>query len=378
MWQPCSIPSVQPVARRPGGPRNDGHPIRPRDSALTADSLTSGHKPFEESASPFPKTAFSPEAVALLGISAIRGVGFQTMVRLRGIEGVSDILRAQSVSAFENAIAQAGAKIPANSLPDTWNGLERLITNTGEAAAAKLSEAGTAICFLGNPSFPQTLASLPDQYRPLWIFYRGDLSILQRPCVTVVGTRDPTQHGEFLSRYAVSCVRPFGTPVVSGLARGVDRIVHEWCLRLGLPTVSVMGTGMLTTYPARHAGLGDEIVKSGGLLISEYFPHQGPTAENFVWRNRLQAALGRVTIPAEWAKKSGTAHTVRFAHKFNRKVFSISLSGLARHQDAGIGDHHFDLPDSHHSFVEELEAAIKDDPVPAPAVPQMDLFGNPR
>lgn len=346
---------------------------------MTTSSCTGAHHDSAKSAgSAAPADSYTPEAIALLGISALHGIGFQTMVRLRGREGVSDILKAQSLPAFERSIGDAGGRISTASIPDNWPELKRLIWTTGSDAVSRLRDAGVSICFHGEPRFPQTLASLPDKYRPLWIFYRGDLTILQRPCVTVVGTRDPTDQGEFLARYAVSCARTFETPVVSGLARGIDRIVHEWCLRVGLPTVSVMGTGMLTTYPAKHTGLGDEIVKAGGLLISEYFPHQGPSGENFVWRNRIQSALGRVVIPAEWAKKSGTAHTVRFARKFNRQVFSLSASGVPRPPDSGDGDQHFALPDAHHSFIEALASALKDDPDPAPPRLQMDLFGNSR
>jgi len=182
---------------------------------------------------------------------------------------------------------------------------------------------------------------------------------------------------EFLARYAVSCAGEFDTPVVSGLAHGIDRIVHEWCLRIGLPTISVLGTGILNTYPVRHTGLGNEIVENGGLLLSEYFPDQGPSAQNFVWRNRLQAALGCIVIPAEWARKSGTAHTVRFAQKFKHQVFSLSATGVLRKPDAGEGDLHFDLPHDHTRFVDAMASVINAISVSTPAA-QTDLFSNTR
>src|SRR5262249_50326 len=123
--------------------------------------------------------------------------------------------------------------------------------------------------------------------------------------------------------------------------------------------------------PARHVGLGQRIVKAGGLLLSEYLPDQGPSAQSFVWRNRLQAALGRVVIPAEWARKSGTAHTVRFAHKFTRPVLSISQSGVPRAWDAGEGDVHFELLADHAAFVETMASALHN-----ATAAQMDLFGD--
>jgi DNA processing protein len=318
---------------------------------------------------------YPTEAIALLGISRIHGVGFQTMVRLGGRDSIRAILKAGDVHVFERSIAEAGGRLTA--LPADWIALHRLIWQLGIEAASHLVSAGVRFCFHGDPDFPRALANLPQTYRPLWLFFRGDIGLLDGPCVTVVGTREPTNVGEFLARYAVSCAAEFDTPVVSGLAHGIDRIVHEWCLRIGLPTISVLGTGILNTYPVRHTGLGNEIIENGGLLLSEYFPDQGPSAQNFVWRNRLQAALGRIIIPAEWARKSGTAHTVRFAQKFKRQVFSLSATGVLRKPDAGEGDLHFDLPHDHTRFVEAMASVINANADSTPAA-QMDLFSNTR
>jgi DNA protecting protein DprA len=318
---------------------------------------------------------YPPEAIAFLGISRLHGVGFQTMVRLGGRDGVQTLLKAGDVAGFQHRISEAGGKLTSNSTPADWDALRRIIWKQGKETVSQLAAAGVQFCFYGDPDFPREFAELPESDRPLWIFFRGDIRLLARACVTVVGTRDPTDDGEFLARYAVSCAREFATPVVSGLAHGVDRIVHEWCLRIGLPTISVLGTGMLTTYPVRHTGLGNSIVDTGGLLLSEYLPDQGPSAQNFVWRNRLQAALGRIVIPAEWAQKSGTAHTVRFARKFKHQVFSLSTSGAPRKPNAGEGDLHFDLPHDHTRFVDAMASALNASPDTVPAA-QMDLFGK--
>jgi DNA protecting protein DprA len=320
---------------------------------------------------------YPSEAIALLGISDLHGIGFQTMVRLGGRDGIRDILKAKDVRHFEQAIGEAGGRLPVGTVRADWSDLRRQIWTTGAHTASLLAAAGVKFCFRGDPEFPKAFIDLPSAYQPMWLFYRGDIAVLDRPGITIVGTRQPTLNGDFLARYSVSCAREFDAPVISGLAQGIDRIVHEWCLQIGLPTVSVMGTGMLTTYPAKHGGLGDSIVAAGGLLISEYLPQQGPTGENFVWRNRLQSALGRVVIPAEWARKSGTAHTVRFARKLSRPVFSISLSGAPHAPDAGDGDRHFELPRDHAAFMEAMRSEISA-PVASkdPATSQMDLFSD--
>jgi len=322
-------------------------------------------------------SGYPTEAIAFLGISELQGIGFQTMFRLGGREGIRDILKAGDERQFAQAVAEAGGRLTADSLRNGWGELRRRIWANGTQIAGVLADSGVNFCFQGDPEFPKALHNLPSAYQPLWLFYRGDIGVLDRPAITIVGTRLPTLNGDFLARYCVSCAREFAAPVISGLAQGIDRVVHEWCLQIGLPTVSVMGTGMLTTYPTKHVGLSDAIVAAGGLLVSEYLPHQGPTGENFVWRNRLQAALGRVVIPAEWARKSGTAHTVRFARKLSRPVFSISLAGGQRTPDAGEGDRHFVLPHDHGSFMDAIRSEMSVHSISKDSTrTQMDLFSD--
>jgi DNA processing protein len=348
------------------------------------NALSRPDSPYDTSSSESPDRAqqlceagYPTDAIALLGMSDLHGIGFHTMVRLGGRDGIRDILKAKDVRHFEQAVGEAGGRLASDTVPADWNDLRRRIWTSGSQIASLLIAAGVKFCFLGDREFPRALIGLPSTLQPMWLFYRGDIAVLNRPSITIVGTREPSVNGDFLARYSVSCAREFDAPVVSGLAHGIDRIVHEWCLQVGLPTVSVMGTGMLTTYPAKHRGLGESIVDAGGLLISEYLPQQGPTAENFVWRNRLQSALGRIVIPAEWARKSGTAHTVRFARKLSRPVYSISLSGVPRAPDAGDGDRHFELPRDHAPFMEAVNSALLTPLASEEAnTSQPDLFGD--
>jgi hypothetical protein len=96
-------------------------------------------------------------------------------------------------------------------------------------------------------------------------------------------------------------------------------------LRFKVPTIAVLGTGILSEYPKGVMDLKERIVAGGGAIISEYLPHETYSAQNFVMRNRLQAALGRVLIPVEWNPKSGTAHTVRFAAALKRPIVYLRM-----------------------------------------------------
>jgi hypothetical protein len=138
------------------------------------------------------------------------------------------------------------------------------IWSLGQEAVQPLIERRVRFLFAGDPQFPSSVARMPEEMRPPWLFVAGDLELLERPSLAIVGTRDPTEDGEFLARYAVSCAKETEAPVVSGLAYGIDRLVHEWCLHISLPTISVLGTGILSTYPAKHAPLSDAILAAGG------------------------------------------------------------------------------------------------------------------
>jgi DNA processing protein len=313
---------------------------------------------------------YDREAVAFLGISRLKGVGFQTLFGIGGRSGITDLLEAHNVTEVARRISVA-PNAPAKSWD--WDELNRKIFGLGRELAEHLAEKRVRFLFSTDARFPRALATLPDELRPRWLFVAGDLELLERRCIAVVGTRDPTQDGEFLARYAVACAREVNAPVVSGLAHGVDRLVHEWCLRLSVPTISVLGTGILEPYPAKHVPLGNAILEAGGTLMTEYLPMQRPSAQQFVWRNRLQAALSLATVPVEWKRKSGTAHTVRFSRKLKRPVIGLRLDGIAPDPEAGEPDHIFAVPREHGMLIEALTKALLAGG-PMPDGRQQDLF----
>lgn len=297
---------------------------------------------------------FDREAIAFLGISRLKGVGFQTLSTLGGRAGIAELLDGRNVSEITKRISPQ----PNGSGATDWEDFNRKVLALGDELADFLLCKRVRFLFAGDPKFPAAFSCLPDDMRPQWLFIAGDLDLLERPSIAIVGTRDPTEDGEFLAKFTVSCAREAEAPVVSGLAYGIDRLVHEWCLRVGHPTVSVLGNGILAPYPAKHAPLSDAIVAAGGVVMTEYMPMAGPSANQFVWRNRLQAALGRTTIPVEWKRKSGTAHTVRFARKLGRPVIGVRIDGIPPHPEAGEPDLQFVVPNEHTNLVDALKRAL--------------------
>jgi DNA protecting protein DprA len=174
------------------------------------------------------------------------------------------------------------------------------------------------IIFIDHVDYPTQLLDLKDP--PQWLFVEGNANILREPSITAVGSRNVSDQGRWLAQYLGFCLNKFNVATVSGLADGVDQIVHRASLDSGLPTIAVLGTGILLDYPKGSQPLRKQIIEKGGAVITEYLPSDTYSAKNFVRRNRIQAALGRIVMPIEWSVKSGTAHTVKFAYDTHRPI----------------------------------------------------------
>ena len=168
--------------------------------------------------------------------------------------------------------------------------------------------------------FPESLRVLPDA--PYFLFCKGDISLLKKPALSVVGTRKPSSYGRVVTNRIVSKVAKQGIVIVSGLAYGIDSLAHRACLDEGGNTIAVLGSGFNRIYPPDHQGLADEIAQKG-LLVSEYTPSRSATRYTFPHRNRIIAALSSGTLITEASIKSGTIHTKEFALTYGKNIYSV-------------------------------------------------------
>ncbi|AWI52278.1 DNA-protecting protein DprA [Aquabacterium olei] len=197
-----------------------------------------------------------------------------------------------------------------------------------ERTAAWLAESPRHhVLSLADPRYPVALLDLADP--PILLFAQGDLTLLQRPAVAVVGSRHPTPQGADHAQAFSAAFSEVGVVVVSGLARGIDGAAHVGALegqarqpRAGGGTIAVVGTGPDVVYPKAHAGLAARIAEHG-LLLSEFVPGTPPLAAHFPKRNRLVAALSRGTLVVEAAVQSGSLITARLATELGREVLAI-------------------------------------------------------
>ncbi|MCX6804567.1 MAG: DNA-processing protein DprA [Patescibacteria group bacterium] len=143
------------------------------------------------------------------------------------------------------------------------------------------------------------------------------------PMIAIVGTRKPTDYGRQISYQLSSQLAKAGFCVVSGMALGVDAIVHKAAIEAGGKTIAVLGSGLDKPYPISNHGIYKEIASGAGAVISEYPLGTQAYKQNFPARNRIIAGLSLATIVTEADAKSGSLITANFALQANRTVMAV-------------------------------------------------------
>jgi DNA processing protein len=113
-----------------------------------------------------------------------------------------------------------------------------------------------------------------------------------------------------------------GGVVVSGMARGIDAEAHRGALDVHAGTIAVLGTGPDVAYPSAHQAL-HRAIAAAGLLLAELPPGERADAGSFPRRNRIIAALGRVTVVVEAGHRSGALITAAHALELGRQVAAV-------------------------------------------------------
>ena len=155
----------------------------------------------------------------------------------------------------------------------------------------------------------------------LWI--RGDVAVLARPGIAVVGTRQPSPYGLGMAEMLSRDLANRRLTILSGMARGVDTAAHKGALDAGGKTVAVWGTGIDVVYPKENKKLAERIVESGGTIVSEYRLGTFPAPQNFPVRNRILSGMSIGVLVIEAGEYSGTRITARCAMEQNRDVYAV-------------------------------------------------------
>lgn len=217
----------------------------------------------------------------------------------------------RALDALPDLIRKGGA---GHALPD----ISRI-----EAELAAGDRIGARLLVLGDAEFPEMLAAVDPPPPVLWTL--GDVSLMSRPCIGIVGARIASAGGQRIARGLAQQLGEAGHVVVSGMARGVDGAAHAGALETG--TVAVLGGGVDDVYPPDNADLYRQIVERG-CIVSESPVGARAQAKDFPRRNRIISGLSRGVIVVEAELRSGSLITARLAAEQGRDVFAVPGSPL--------------------------------------------------
>lgn len=185
----------------------------------------------------------------------------------------------------------------------------------------KLAETnGIAILVYEHPHYPPLLKTMSDP--PPVLYCKGDLKSFEEPSISVVGTRHPTPYGERVATSLSRDLAELKIVTVSGLARGIDTIVHHSTLAAGGKTIAVLGSGLLKIYPPENKKLANSI-SDHGILLSEFPLTAPPDPGQFPRRNRIIAGLSFGTVVVEANEKSGALITAQLAAEQGKDIFAV-------------------------------------------------------
>jgi DNA processing protein len=182
---------------------------------------------------------------------------------------------------------------------------------------------GARYLFVGQGLYPSLLAQI--ETAPPALIAKGDLRLLDRPAIAMVGARNASAAACRFARTLAQQLGEQDAVIVSGLARGIDTAAHDAAMDTG--TIGVIAGGIDVFYPpeneARQRAIGER-----GLLLAEQPPGTEPRARHFPYRNRIIAGLAGGTVVVEAAPKSGSLITARYAAEFGRDVMAVPGSPL--------------------------------------------------
>ena len=197
------------------------------------------------------------------------------------------------------------------------------LSNLGEIQDLKYVLRRNSINYISaiDANWPKSLNDLGFN-KPLGLFYKGDIDLLNQENISIIGTRKSSNYGNSIAGEFAFDLASIGFNIVSGGAIGIDTASHHGTLNAQGKTICVQANGLHKFYPSKNEILFEKIIKNG-LMISEYPPGRNPTKNYFLDRNRIIAALSKSTMVVEAAEISGALSTVRHALRMQRLVLAV-------------------------------------------------------
>jgi len=247
---------------------------------------------------------------AWLALSLTRGLGGESARRLLKEFGSPDAVFAATASSLRSVVKTDVAVEIGRGISEDAIG----------PVLVWLEDDNNHIVTLADVDYPQTLLNIPDP--PLLLYVKGRLDLLNRPALSVVGSRSATPQGINNAEAFSKSLSDTGLCIISGLAHGIDAAAHRGALRGQGGSIAIVGTGLDIVYPAANRELAHALAQQGA-LVSEFPLGTPPLAANFPRRNRLISGMSLGCLVVEASLQSGSLITARLALEQGREVFAI-------------------------------------------------------
>ena len=243
-------------------------------------------------------------------------------MRLVRTPGIGPVTYRQLIARFGGP-AEALAAVPDLARRGGGTPPRLFSRDDAEREIAAVDKAGARYLAIGLGLYPPLLAELDDA--PPLIMAKGNLNLLDRPAVAIVGARNASAAACRFARGLAHDLGQHGMVVVSGLARGIDSAAHDGALDTG--TIGIVAGGVDVFYPPENEPR-QRALYERGLVIAEMPPGTEPRSRHFPYRNRIIAGLGAGTLVVEAAPRSGSLITARLAAEAGREVMAVPGSPL--------------------------------------------------
>ena len=271
------------------------------------------HSTHPSSPAPSPPLHLASEnRLAWIALALTPGLGPKRI--LKAAQALQDISRLFALSLTE----LEGLNFPAESAQFLFSGKARI---DAEQELARTRERGGVILTYEEEDYPDRLREIFDPPAVLWVL--GNVKLLSRPAIAVVGTRHPTPYGTGMAEILARDLASRRMVILSGMARGIDTAAHRGALAGKGRTVAVWGTGIDVIYPKENKSLAEDILATGGTIVSEYRLGTFPAPQNFPKRNRILSGISVGVLVVEAGENSGTRVTARCALEQNRDVYAV-------------------------------------------------------
>lgn len=252
---------------------------------------------------------------ALLGLLHVPELGQRRIKHLLRTTGAASAEQIFDMPHGRLVKIDAVGKILADNIYgfDDWEKIDKILEKT--------ESIGATLVGFGDESYPELLKHIYDPPILLWV--KGSKEALKRDGIAVIGTRRPGKYGFGQAKKWAELLTKSGLCINSGLAYGVDAVAHKTAVQNGGITVAVLGSGIDVIYPAKNSRLAQEIIDTGGAVVTEFKPGTKPDAVNFPERNRIVSGMSHGVLVVESGIKGGSMITARSALDQNREVFVV-------------------------------------------------------